>query len=135
MMNGNISNREAPVIAFNIDNLLFEKKENSIFDIIFNNRKVVNQNFIDIVNNVWYNYDFSIYLISSQTIEESEKKLEGIDIQATKVVSYTGIDNLRRMLNYRFHLYVDSDESLISQLGNNAIHIDNLQDHLRINRR
>lgn len=134
MLNGNISNREAPVIAFNIDNLLYEKDESYFFNLLHS--KKINQSFIDIVSNVWYNYDFSVYLISKLTVEEAERKLEGIDIQATRVVHYTGIDNLRRMLTYRFHLYVDNDGSLISQLGcRNAIHIDELQNHMSIIRR
>ena len=134
MLHGKLSNREAPVIAFNIDNLLYEKREDSFFELF--KKPKLNQSFIDIVSNVWHMYDFSIYLVTSLSVEDTEKKLEGIDIQATKVVHYTGIDNLRRMLNYRFHLYVDNDGSIISQLGSkNAIHIDDLQNHIRIIRR
>lgn len=138
MKNNNISNKEAPIIAFNIDNLLFETQPKSnIFDnlSLFFARKQVNQQFVDTVNNIWYNYPYSIYLVSKQIVSEAERTLEGIDIQATKVVHYTGIDNLRRLLNYRFYLYIDNDRDLLSQLSSkNAIHIDELQNHLRISR-
>ena len=133
MRNGDISNKEAPVIAFNMDNLLFESKSDSIFDIF--KKKKLNQTFIDIVNNIWYNYEFSIYLVSSQIVLEAEKILENVDIQVTRVVHYTGESNLQRLLTYRFYLYVDSDVNLISRLScKNAIHIDELQNHLRFNR-
>lgn len=134
MLNGNISNREAPVIAFNLDNLLFEKEEESFFRIF--TKKKVNQAFIDIVSNLWYSYDYSIYLVTSQSVEDAEKTLNDIDIQATKIVHYTGIANLKRLVSYRFHLYVDSDLELISILNSsNAISIDDLHKYIKTTRR
>jgi hypothetical protein len=131
MKYNDISNREAPIIAFNLDNLLYEEKSKSLFD-IFKPRKL-NQNFLDIVNNIWYNFEFSIYLVSGELTSDTFTRVEDIDIQFTNAIHYTGIDNLRRMIQYRFHLYVDGDNELISKLSaKNVIHIDDIYNHLRI---
>ena len=129
-----ISNRQAPIIAFNLDNLLYEEKSKSIFD-AFKPRKL-NQTFLDVVNNIWYQYEFSVYLVSKEQVSETYSKLEDVDILYTSAIHYTGEDNLRRMLNYRFHLYVDKDRELLSVLScRNAIHIDDIQDYIRNSRR
>jgi hypothetical protein len=130
MLHGDISNRQAPIIAFNLDNLLYENKSKSIFN-MFKPRSL-NQNFLDIVNNIWYNYEFCIYLISASPVGETYRKLEEVDIQFTSAVHYVGVDNLRRQCQYRYQLYVDSDKDLLSQISSsNAIHLDDLPNYIR----
>lgn len=137
MMFGNISNRSAPIIAFNIDNLLYATSQptgfiNKLYS-LFSTREV-DYLFLEIVNNIWNRYDFSVYLItSSDDTELIYKVMDDNNVCFTDVVKYHGIDNLRRLVDTRFFLYVDSDEQILSQIGRkNAIHISNLTSYLPV---
>ena len=136
-----LCNRTAPIIAFNVDNMLFKEDSNKpkgIIEKIKNafKSKDINEEFIDTVNNVWANYDFSVYLVTnSKPSPDLEDYYFSLGINFTKLVSYTGIDNLRRQLNYVFYLYVDCDEELLSVLScKNAVNMKDLWKYLKTTR-
>ena len=137
MLKGNISNQQAPIIAFNLDNLLFKEEEQEkglkkLIYTFFPKKKVVNENFIDIINNVWMNHDLSIYLMTLKTdFSEYEQILDEYCALYTRIHHYTGIANLRRLVEYRFDYYVDNDWNILNQIGKKAIHIDELHKYLK----
>ena len=138
MRYGDISNRSAPIIAFNVDNLLFiNEKEDSLFDkikLFFGSNKKVDYVFLDIVNNIWTRYDLSVYMITySDDTDSIHSLLDEHHVNYTDVMQYHGVDNLRRLVDNRFFLYVDNDESLLSKIGRkNAINISNLSLYLPV---
>lgn len=135
---GDISNRSAPIIAFNIDNLLFTSSAPetgllSKLSALFNVKKV-DYVFLDILNNIWTKYDLSVYLVTgTDSTELMYNVLDENSICYTDIIKYHGIDNLRRLVDNRFFLYVDCDEQIISQIGRkNAIHIKDLPNYLPV---
>jgi hypothetical protein len=147
MLNNNISNHSAPVLAFNIDNTLFrdtpikrdllDRLKRSFTaptekDLYF--ERELNENTVNIINNLWYQHDFSIYLVTKHGfMNEIHEFLYSENLEYTKVVQYHGIDNLRRMVELRFFYYIDSDYSLLNAVAvKNAVHIDNISDYLNI---
>ena len=144
MLGGDISNKQAPIIAFNIDNLLFSReiKQTSIFNKIKDKlinandeyrNKEVDKSFVDRVNNIWINHNYSIYFITFTNNFDSLTS-----IIAENSISYTSIlkkDNwkdLRDECNSRFIYYFDNDEELLSYLSaGNALHIKELSNIIK----
>lgn len=132
---GNISNHTAPIVAFNIDNILFKPKKK--LDIIekFNRflqtdkdyydyfHRDISINGIDIINNCWTNNEVSVYLL---TFSDYEKDITEIlydnDVYYSRLVKVQGIDWLRRKCRFTYAYYFDTNESLISELS-----VDNAQ--------
>jgi hypothetical protein len=150
MKGGDISNKNAPIIAFNIDNLLFTDKERKpenwkeyaerlvqYIKPLSPEEKLLkrelDKNFINIVNAIWYSYDFSIYFISKYDLEGSlGELLYDHYVCYTRILQYHSLQELRVLVNNSFYLYVDKDEELISKVyASNVVHIDKIFDYAR----
>lgn len=131
MLRNNISNKTAPIVAFNIDNILFKKKDiNFIKNIssylsfnrdkyLYFNREIDNTN-IDIINRTWIRNEVSIYLITfTDYLIELEELLVENDVSYTKLKKINGIDSLRRNCMFNYYYYFDTDLSLISKISQN----------------
>lgn len=139
MLGGDISSKQAPIIAFNIDNLLFnEAKEEETFLekfkglFKFTSQKYtlenVNNMFVNQVNSIWIRHPYSIYFITFSSYLD-----DLFTILDKKLVSYTSLVKLseweevreRCMLEYMY--YFDNDEELLSYVSTkNALHISKL---------
>lgn len=150
MLGNDISNRTAPIICFNIDNLLFtgeSKDDGLIINMIrklgletersnYLDRKI-DQKVVNIINNIWTRYDFSIYLTTRYYfLEDIDEVLQENDVYHTRLFTYPSIDILSEKIKYEYSLYVDSDPAMISMLNSGrAIHISELPNHMKVTRR
>ena len=139
MLHNDISNKQAPILAFNVDNLLFkeEQGESSIIDrvksLIQSDRKKyisreVDNTFINRINNIWIKYPYSIYFITF-----SPYKDDLFTILDRNLVNYTSLvdliewEDVRHRCGLQFTYYFDNDEELLSYVSmNNALHIREL---------
>lgn len=145
MLNGDISNRQSPIIAFNLDNLLFTKEESKdslvkkLSKLIKTDKqkflsKEVDKNFVNKINNLWIKHPYSIYFITFTPYKE-----ELFSILDKNSVSYTSLeeflewDDIRiRCSNNYFMYYFDTDENLLSYIStSNALHIDELPNRIK----
>lgn len=147
MLRGDISNRESPIIAFNIDTLLFkhEQKKDSLKDKfigVFGSEKskafnrVIDDVFVNNLLYLWHNFNYSIYLVTynSDYISEYEKLLADKDICYTRLVDFSteDLDGLRRFVANRCTLYFDSDLVRLSTISNTkAVEYRNLWTYMR----
>lgn len=139
MLHNDISNRQAPIIAFNVDNLLFidEPKERSFIDKLkslvqtdedkFLSRKV-NLNFVNQLNDIWTKHPYSIYLITFTPYSEGiYSVLDKHSVSYTSLIEVTEWEELRSKCNLQYTYYFDSDEELLSYLScGNALNIKEL---------
>ena len=126
MLHNDISNKQAPILAFNVDNLLFkeEQGESSIIDrvksLIQSDRKKyisreVDNTFINRINNIWIKYPYSIYFITF-----SPYKDDLFTILDRNLVNYTSLvdliewEDVRHRCGLQFTYYFDNDEELLS---------------------
>ena len=139
MLHNDISNKQAPILAFNVDNLLFKEKqgESSIIDrvksLIQSDRKKyisreVDNTFINRINNIWIKYPYSIYFITF-----SPYKDDLFTILDRNLVNYTSLvdliewEDVRHRCGLQFTYYFDNDEELLSYVSmKNALHIREL---------
>ena len=139
MLHNDISNKQAPILAFNVDNLLFkeEQGESSIIDrvksLIQSDRKKfisrnVDMTFVNKINNIWMKHPYSIYLITF-----SPYKDDLFTILDRNLVNYTSLvdliewEDVRHRCGLQFTYYFDNDEELLSYVSmNNALHIREL---------
>lgn len=145
MLHGNLSNRQAPIIAFNVDNLLFmdEVKSTALQKLLskFKTEKSkmqsreINTDFVNILNNLWNSYDYSIYLITFNKEEEYEECLYDIldknGACYTLLIKYSTWDELREINSLQYTYYFDTNEELISYLGAGALHIKEIHNILK----
>lgn len=143
MLRNDISNKQAPILAFNIDNLLFSNKDSSInlFNKILESIKSdktkyisreINKDFVNQINNIWTKNPYSIYFVTFTNYSN-----ELYDILDKNAVAYTSLVELQEWqdLRYRCELqymyYFDSDEELLSFISKgNALHIDTLPQYI-----
>ena len=139
MLHNDISNKQAPILAFNVDNLLFkeEQGESSIIDrvksLIQSDRKKfisrdVDMTFVNKINNIWMKHPYSIYLITF-----SPYKDDLFTILDRNLVNYTSLvelfewEDIRHRCRLQFTYYFDSNEELLSYVStSNARHIREL---------
>jgi len=139
MLHNDISNRQAPILAFNVDNLLFKKKQgkSSIIDkvksIIQSDRKKyinrdIDMKFVNMINNIWMKHPYSIYFITFYPYKD-----DLLTILDRNSVNYTSLeelfewDELRRRCELQFTYYFDNDAELLSYVSmNNALRIREL---------
>lgn len=129
MLRGDISNRQAPILAFNLDNLLFKesKRPSNRFTkfmskFVPNNdyfSREINKQFIELLSSVWASRPYSIYLISFRPDLEIElnEMLLTMSICYTSLVCIDDIEELTHSCRYHYTYYFDSDDSLLSQVG------------------
>ena len=144
MLRGDISNRESPILAFNIDNLLFEneQKANSLkqrFVKAFGDErsKHFNRNvskvFESTLRTLWDRYNYSIYLVTynDKYIEAYEELFAEIGLCYTRVVSFDSLEELRMFIYNRCTLYLDSDLQKMSTISSNkAVNFKDLWDYV-----
>ena len=142
MLHNDISNKQAPIVVFNLDNLLYVKEEQSrtiknilnnfisnklkVFDKI-NKLRDFDKSFINKVNNLWLKHNVCIYLVSFSSLSDEElyDELDEANISYTKLIRYDSIEDLRDDMN-RFFIYFDNDLVNTSIIGEKACHIDRL---------
>lgn len=142
MLRNDISNKQAPIIAFNIDNTLFNNKDsinlfNKILESIKSDKtkyisREINKDFVNQINNIWVKHPYSIYFITFTNYSN-----ELYDILDKNAVAYTSLVELQEWqdLRYRCELqymyYFDTDEELLSFISKgNALHIDTLPQYI-----
>lgn len=139
MLHNDISNKQAPILAFNVDNLLFKEKqgESSLIDVVkslvqSDRKKFVNRDvdmtFVNRINNIWIKHPYSIYLITFTPYKD-----DLFTILDRNLVNYTSLvelfewDDIRHRCGLQFTYYFDNDEELLSYISmNNALHIREL---------
>lgn len=143
MLRNDISNKQAPILAFNIDNLLFNNKDNSInlFSKVIESLKSdktkyisreINKDFVNLINNIWTKHPYSIYFITFTNYSN-----ELYDILDKNAIAYTSLVELQEWqdIRYRCELqytyYFDINEELLSFISKgNALHIDMLPQYI-----
>lgn len=139
MLHNDISNKQAPILAFNVDNLLFKEKQgkSSIIDkvksIIQSDRKKyinrdIDMTFVNMINNIWMKHPYSIYLITfSPYKDDLFNILDRYLVNYTSIVELFEWDDIRHRCRLQFTYYFDNDEELLSYISmNNALHIREL---------
>ena len=134
-MKGNdISNKSAPIIVFDLDSLLFKetKLNTGIVGAIsrfvatdkdkydYFNREI-NTNFIYIVNSIWTNYNFSIFLETSFPIDDSPALADFLNdnfiIYYSKLIEFKGIEHLRMMCELEYYLYISANMQKLAEIA------------------
>jgi peptidoglycan/xylan/chitin deacetylase (PgdA/CDA1 family) len=141
MLRNDISNRQAPVIAFNIDELLFLDKpvenmkmlEKLKWKAMSDKQKYLsrplNKDFISIIDKLWSKYTFSIYFITFRVdlVEELYAILDKYNVNYTSLVPMYEWEELRRACELQYMYYFDNNLELLSYIGqHNALTIDKL---------
>ena len=135
MRHGQISNHSAPIVAFNVDHLLFKKKkEEGIVDKVishilsFLEDPEVDYRFVKLLLDVWDNREpYCIYLYTSKTDQEFddlESFLDERDIRYTRLKPFLPLQAMQFIVANQCLFYFDTDIDYITSLGtNNAKHI------------
>lgn len=129
MLNGDISNRESPVLAFNIDSLLFTNKlrKDGLIDKLkykvgsekyrYLNREL-DKTFVNSILTLWDKFNYSIYFVTQQPFKSDiEELLAEMDVCYTRLVYYDDILDMRQAVFNRFTYYFDTNEETISILS------------------
>ena len=137
MLKGNISNCSSPIVAFNVDHLLFKEnaEEFGFFRKILSNfsldRKEVNAEFISLVNKIWTKYDVAIYLITALDKQLVEELLDENMVSYTSLQNFDNVGDLDYIIEKHYFLYVDNDDNFLSKLHTKkAINISELPKYL-----
>ena len=141
MLHNDISNKSAPIIAFNIDELLFMDKPYAGMSLVeklkwktesskqrYLNRPI-NSNFINMVNRLWNKYNYSIYFVSfkGEFLDKIYSLLDTNSVNYTSIVTYNNWEELREACELRFMYYFDSNLDLLSFISyKNALPIAQL---------
>lgn len=142
---GNISNQTAPIVAVNVDNILFAPKEDSFINQIkkflhfdaehfkYFNRNI-NQENVYLLNNIWSKNDISLYLITFTDYHDEIAEILNLeDVFYTRLQKAPGVDWLRRKCMYGYSFYFDSDVELLSVLSvDNAKNISEAHKFLKV---
>ena len=140
MRKGDISNKTAPAICFDIDSLLFEEvEETNILKKLFKIKKrevdkPFNQQLLSILDYFWKKHDLIVYLISfSLTEKEIEylfERLINANAPFTNIIYHQEWEDVFHLVeNGRYQYLFSSNEELLKFIGRNAYHI---QDYRRI---
>ena len=135
MLGNDISNKQAPILAFNIDSLVIEKKEVArdykFLPKMFRGEKItyeLDNVFINLINYVWSYYPYSIYFV---TFNEEKMDFYYELLDAYKV-NYTTLElnskeTIRQSCTLQYTYYFDNDEEMLSYISmHNATTCDSL---------
>lgn len=135
MLGNDISNKQAPILAFNIDSLVIEKKEVArdykFLPKMFRGEKItyeLDNVFINLINYVWSYYPYSIYFV---TFHEEKMDFYYELLDAHKV-NYTTLElnskeTIRQSCTLHYTYYFDNDEEMLSYISmHNATTCDSL---------
>ena len=123
MLNGDISNRQAPIIAIDISDILIEKPQSflkRIFGVTMTYELDMNK--VAVINRLWDKYDYCVYLVKRWDLDLSEEELK--ETLGNKV-NYTRIDSLESMhqlnnkcrLEYKYFFF-DMKSNEVPLMGN-----------------
>lgn len=137
MLGNDISNRQAPILAFCIDNLIKEEQyEESKFGkflpSIFKQTHVkytMDKDYINLINHIWNNYSYSIYFVTyyEEKREYYYKLLDEWNVNYT-TLEVNNKEAIRQSCALQYTFYFDNDEELLSYISSsNAVHYDNLR--------
>jgi hypothetical protein len=142
MIRGDISNKQAPFVMFDIDSLLFQEKPKTIWtkvsDVFKSDadkylERPVNQKFLDTLHYVWHKHNVCIGLVSFDfpfyAINELEEILQKNFVPYTNLFFYNEWEDLR---NFGLSIYTFSaNEELISYISRKeAMHINRIREVL-----
>lgn len=127
MKHGDISNRESPIIAFNIDTLLFkDEKPTGIRKLTYALQsdikkyldRPLNMEFVFTVDNVWRDFDYSVYFITFKPFtKEIEDFLVKNQIPYTRLLYFEDVLTLRKFIEYRCIYYFDIDSDMLEHIS------------------
>jgi len=139
MLHGDISSREAPRIAFDIDSVLFTDKplRKSFISRVFSFLETPTEKYLNrelntlnksVIEYIWNKTQYSIYLVTFDCIEleELHSFLINKNIPYTNLDFFMEWDDVRyRLINGFFTYFFSANEELISYVGNGAKYIGN----------
>lgn len=147
---GDLSNRTAPILAFNIDTLLFKNevlKEDGVKEKILNlltlqilkeqhdyfNRKPDEGN-LRLLKTIWEQTDFHIYLVTFKPFVKDIDEFLYNDLQFiyyNRVIGFPSLMDVSPLLSTRYTLFVDGSYDNVNALGSGAIHVSELPKYLK----
>ncbi len=136
---GDLSNHTSPVVAFDLDDLLFseDKPKLSFFQRIFKRINYLNRPFneklLNLLTFIWNRYDFSIYLVTFSITSDEDlnylfERLSMEGVAVTNIIYLQEWEDVRyRISNGRYKYFVTSNADLINYVGENALHISDVR--------
>lgn len=136
MLNGNISNAIAPVIAMDLDSLLFTEtlgEKKTFFDRFFPKKirnRTLNQETLKKLKHLWNKYDLQVYLTTFEIKDEDELSdlydmLNDEGIGVSNIVFHQEWEDIRyRLGNGRYQYFFTGNLDLVLFLGKNSFHIN-----------
>lgn len=125
MKHGDISNRQAPIIAFRVEDFLLKKKDTNLIEKV---RNVIQGNYsmnelnlavVSAINFIFRGTDMSAYLVVDEDTKFNEYEKELLD-----QVNYSSMISVAKPVEITVHLmigeftyYVDSDLSRMSKVN------------------
>jgi hypothetical protein len=146
---GNISNRVAPIICFHTDLIFsdekldknFLEKTKSFFLGESDKEKYMGRK-IDrlaytIINNIWDNYEYGIYLATDKPYgKDLEDLFSEIQLNYTRLISYESFALLTFTIRDSYYLYVDKNVDRLGICSSaKAITLDKINSFLISNRK
>lgn len=137
MLHGNISNKSAPIIAFNVDNLLFrEPKEGELtlkekllnkFVNMSNNHKSIyfnrplNEVFVAQLSYLWHKHNVAVYLVTffPDYHDDLVDLLLKENVPFSRIEGVEEWEELSKLVRLRYMYYFDTDLELVSYLSSN----------------
>ena len=138
MLHGDISNKSAPYVAFDIDSLLFKDEKPNMVSRFLNMFKTdeaiylskpLNKEFIKIVERVWYKHNVCvIFTCFSLSSDESKRKL--LDILVEHNIPFTSIDffnSWEEVRNAPYMYFFTNNENMLSYVSSkHAMKLENI---------
>lgn len=141
MKHGDISSHSAPIIGFNVDNLLYLPKANSgnlyqrIKSVFIGEQLEIDHRFAKLLIDVWNaKSTYAIYLYSRKT-EQDFRDLEGSlyerDYRFSHLQTFPPLEEMRFTVANLLAYYFDSDNEYLACLGTpKALHISEVGERL-----
>ena len=145
MLNGDLSNKVAPIVAFNLDTLLFTdkilKKDGFLDGILrkvtmssYNERddylnREINTNTLRVISNLWRNYDVTVVLVTFKPfVKDIDTYLYDSErfLYYNYVKGFNDLEDVRIKLLSEYAYFVDNDYNTINSMPAGAIHIQEI---------
>lgn len=139
MLHNDISNNLAPILAFDMDSLLFvpETENTKWYHKILRtkpsiDKKGFNELLLNVLRSIWMRYDLSVFLVTfkyqdEEVLDALYGRLSEEGVPITNIVFHQEWDDvLYRLNNGRYKYFISSDEDLINYLGRNCYHITDI---------
>ena len=138
MRHGNLSSGFAPIIAFDIDVIVRNKKKghfDSIKSVFHSDEQQFMQSFdrtrAYIINSLWRNYSFRIFIISPLGYDDYQRidgLLSSVELYYNRLVMYGGdIPSLRKVIELEYTYFFSANRELIGKISHDrAVMLDDL---------